>query len=134
MHRVYICSNIKCYFTMQISDHIEGFGSHNTVMSSLSTFVLKKNDKLQEGEHGWFVPTTYSQTKVKPRTICYQEREDEEDMTHIDATNEYEASTTYGTWMRHAEDRSWFVGTSIVLHCEGCDSFIQRVIEVHQYL
>lgn len=95
-------------------------------------------------ENGWFVPTTYSPTKVKLRMVCCQENEDYENVTLIDETNEYEASTSYRTWMRHAKDRSWsarpwkvnsqFVESPTVTHCEGHNTFIRSMIEVHEYL
>jgi hypothetical protein len=84
VHRVYICSNHKSYFIVQKYDQLEGCNSYNLVMSSFSSFVLKKHDKSQEGEHSLLLPTTCPSTKVKPRTVCYQEGDDDEDMTPID--------------------------------------------------
>ena len=86
VHRVYICSNHKSYFIVQKYDQLEDCNSYNLVMSSSSSFVLKKHDKSQEGEHSWLLPTTCPSTKVKPRMVCYEEGDDDEDMTPTDTT------------------------------------------------
>jgi len=53
-------------------------------MSSSPNFVLKKQHKSQEGEQCWLLPTTYRLAKFKPRMVCCQEGEDDEDMTPMD--------------------------------------------------
>ena len=39
-----------------------------------------QQDKYQEGEHDSLLPTTHPPTNVKPRTVCYQEGENDEDI------------------------------------------------------
>jgi len=69
VHRVYICLNLKSPFLVQQYDQLEGCNYYNLVMSSFSSFVLKKQVKFQEGEQCWILPTTCPPTKPKPRTV-----------------------------------------------------------------
>jgi hypothetical protein len=73
-------------------DQLEGYNGYNLVMASSSSFVLKKHDKSQEREHCWLFSTTRPPTKVKPRTVCYQKGEDDEDMIPKDMTIKYMVS------------------------------------------
>jgi hypothetical protein len=45
-----------------------------------------QQDKYQEGEHGSLLPTTHTPTKIKPRTVCYQEGENDEDIIGLKMT------------------------------------------------
>jgi hypothetical protein len=58
-------------------------------MSNSSSFVLKKHVKFQKEEQYWLLPTTCPPIKFKPRTICCQEGENDEDMTLTDTTIDY---------------------------------------------
>jgi len=93
VHRVYICSNMKSPFLVQQYDQLEGYNFYNLVISSSSSFVLKKQVKFQEGEQCWILPITYPPTKLKPRTLCCQEGEDDEDMTPSDMTIDYKLNS-----------------------------------------
>ena len=62
-------------------------------MSSSLSFVIKKHVKFQEGEQCWLLPTTFSSANPKPRTVCCQEGEDDEDMTPSDTTIVYKVSS-----------------------------------------
>ena len=62
-------------------------------MSSSSSFVLEKQVKFQEGEQYWILPTTCPPTKLKPRTICCQEGENDEDMISSVMTIDYKVSS-----------------------------------------
>jgi len=93
VHRVYICSNLKSPFLVQQYDQLGGYNCYNLVMSSSSSFVLKKQVKFQEGKHCWILPTTCPPTKAKPRTVCCQEGENDENMTHSDITIDYKVSS-----------------------------------------
>ena len=53
------------------------------------SFALKKQVKFQEVEHCWLLPTTCPPTKLKPKMVCCQEGEDDEDMTPSDTTIAY---------------------------------------------
>ena len=72
VHRVYICSNLKSPLVVQECDHVEGYNSNNLGISSSSSFVLKQQVKIQEGEHCWLLRPQTSTTTVKPRTVCFQ--------------------------------------------------------------
>ena len=56
----------------------------NPIMSSSSSFILKKQVHFKEGEPYWFLSTTYHPTKIKPRMVCCQEGGDDDGMTHSD--------------------------------------------------
>ena len=56
------------------------------------SFALHKQVKFQEGDHCWLLPTTCPPTKLKPRKVCYQEGEDDGDMTPLDTTIAYKVS------------------------------------------
>jgi hypothetical protein len=62
-------------------------------MSSFSSFFLKKNVKFQEGEQYCILPTTCPPRKPKPRTVCCQEGENNDDMTPSDTTIDYKVSS-----------------------------------------
>ena len=80
VHKVYICSNLKYPFGPQYHDQIEGCTNTNDVLQSFPSFSHMQQDKYQEGEHGSLLPTTHPPTKVKPRTVCCQEGENDEDI------------------------------------------------------
>ena len=50
VHRVYICSNLNSPFTVQQCDQVEGCNATNPIMSSSSSFILKKQVHCKEGE------------------------------------------------------------------------------------
>ena len=56
-------------------------------------FLLNKHDKFQEEEQYWILPTTCPPTKLKPRTVCCQEGEDDDDMTPSDMNIDYKVSS-----------------------------------------
>jgi hypothetical protein len=58
IHRVYISSNLNSPFIVQERDPLDGCNSNNIIMSSFSSFVLKKHAKIKEGEHCWLPPTS----------------------------------------------------------------------------
>ena len=74
-------------------DLVEGSNTINPVILSFSCFVLNKPDKSQEGEHAWLQLATYPPTKFKLRMLCYQEVEDDEDLTPTDMTIDYKVSS-----------------------------------------
>ena len=84
VHRVYICSNLKSHFVVQQYDRLEGCNRYNHVMSRSPSFVIRKQVKFQEGEQCWLLHATCPPTKLKPRMVCCQEGEDDEDMTPMD--------------------------------------------------
>jgi len=84
VHRVYICSNLKSLFVVQQYDQLEGCNRYNHVMSRSPSFVIKKQVKFQQGEQCWLLPANCPPTKLKLRTICCQEGQDDEDMTPMD--------------------------------------------------
>jgi hypothetical protein len=86
VRRIYICSNVKSPFIMQKYDQLELSNSHNHAISSSPSFVVKKQDKSQEGEQGWLLPTTCPPRMVKPRTVCCQEGENDEDINGSNMT------------------------------------------------
>ena len=93
VHRVYICSTMKSPFIVQKYDQLEGTNSNNVVISKSPSFVMRQQVKFQEGEQCWLLPTTCPPVKLKPRTICCQEGEDDEDMTPSDTTIVYKVSS-----------------------------------------
>ena len=124
------------------------------------SFLINKQVKFQEGEQCWLLPTTCHPTKLKPSTVCCQEREDDEDMTPSDMTINYKVSSflyfhsdfwnnslgfiytchylNVGTNMSQRASSSKlnfrFIGSSIVLHWEGHNSAIWSAIEVNEHL
>ena len=54
---------------------------------------IKKHVEFQEGEQYWLLPTTCPSAKLKPRMVCCQEGEDDEDMTPSDMTIDYKVSS-----------------------------------------
>ena len=93
VHRIYICSDLIPSFVVQRYDQLEGCNIHNHVLSKAPSFLIKKQVKFQEGEQCWLLPTTFPPTKFKPRMVCYQEEEDDEDMTPSDMTIDYKVSS-----------------------------------------
>jgi hypothetical protein len=89
VHRVYICSNMKSPFSMHQYDQSKGCIRYNHVMLRSPSFVIKKHVKFQKGKQYWLQPTVCPPTKLKPRTVCCQEGEDDEDMTPTDTTIDY---------------------------------------------
>ena len=69
MHHVYICSNLKSPFIVRKYDQLEGCNSYNVIMSSSTSFVIKKHVEFQEGEQCWLLPASYPPTKLKLRTV-----------------------------------------------------------------
>jgi hypothetical protein len=86
-------------------------------MSSSSSFVLKKHVKFQEGEQCWILPTTCPPTKLKPRMVCCQEGENDEDMIPSVMTIDYK-----------------YVGSPIVLYWEDHNLSIRSEIKDNEYL
>jgi len=156
VHRVYICSNLKFLFVVQQYDQSEGCNRYDHVMSRSPSFVIKKHVKFQEGEQCWLLPTTCPPTKLKPRMVCCQEGEDDEDMTPSDKTIDYKVSL-----FLHLHSDFWynslgstctchylivginvsqsaspskvnfqFTGDSMMLHWEGHNSSIRSAIVV----
>ena len=93
VHRVYICSNLNSTLFVQHCDQVEGCNTTSPVMSSSSSFILKKQVHFKEGEQYWLLPTPYHPTKIKPRMVCCQEGEDDEGMTPSDMTIDYKVSS-----------------------------------------
>jgi hypothetical protein len=85
VHRVYICSDLNPHSIMQQYDQVESDNNTNPIMSSFSTSVFKKQVHFQEGEH-CCLPKISSTTIVKPKTVCFQEGENNEIM-HLFATS-----------------------------------------------
>jgi hypothetical protein len=56
----------------------------NPIISSFSSLVSKKQVHFQEGEHCWLLNRTSSTPALKPRTVCFQQGENDEDMTRMD--------------------------------------------------
>jgi hypothetical protein len=160
VHRVYICSNLKYPFIVQQYDNFKAYNRYNHVMSRSSSFVIKQHVKFQEVEQYWLQPTICPPTKLKSRTVCCQEGEDDEDMTPTDTTIDYKVhlflhlysnfgynslgSTcicrylNVGTNMSQSASPSKlnfrFVGSLIVLHWKGHNSSIRSAIEVNEIL
>ena len=61
-------------------------------MSKSPSSILKQIVKFLKEEHHWLLPTTCPPTKLKPRTVCCQEGEDDEDMTPSDTTIAYKVT------------------------------------------
>jgi hypothetical protein len=93
VHGVYICSNMKSPFVVQQYDQLEGCTGNSHVMWRSPCFVINKQVKFQEGEQCWLLPTTYPPTKLKPKMVCCQEGEDDEDITPSDTTIVYKVSS-----------------------------------------
>ena len=122
VHRVYICSNLKSPFVVQQYDQLEGCNRYNHVMSRSPSFVIKKQVKFQEGEQRWLLPTTYPQTKLKTRTVCCEEGEDDEDITPSDTTIDYKVSLF--PHLHNDKSKNWLLpnmGISNVLRNNGDD-------------
>jgi len=62
-------------------------------MSSSPSFVIKKHVEFQEEEQCWLLPASCPPTKLKPRTVCCQNGEEDEDMTPSDTTIDYKVSS-----------------------------------------
>ena len=92
VHQVYICSNLNSSFGVHQYDQMEGCNIDNSIMWRFPSFALQKQVKFHEGEYCWLLPTTCPPTKLKPRTVCCQEGEDDEDMTPLDTTIAYKVS------------------------------------------
>jgi hypothetical protein len=129
-------------------------------MSRSPSFVIKQQVKFQEEEQYWILPTICSSTKLKLRTVCYQEGEDDEDMTPSDTTIDYKVrsflhlhsnfgynslgSTCTCRYLNVCINVSQsaspsklnfrFVGSPIVLHWKGHNSSIRSAIEVNKHL
>jgi hypothetical protein len=93
VHRVYIYSNLKSPFVVHQYDQSKGCIRYNHVISRSPSFVIKKQVNFQEGEQCWLLPTTCPPTKLKPRTVCCQEGEDDEDMAPSDTNIDYKVSS-----------------------------------------
>ena len=87
-----MCSNLKSFFIAHKYDQLKGCNSYNLVMSSSPDYVIKKHVKFEEDQHCWLLPTTCPPTKLKSRTVCCQEGENDEDMTPSDTTIAYKVS------------------------------------------
>ena len=111
-------------------------------------------------EHCWLLVATYPPTKLKSRTVCCQEGEDDEDMTPSDTTIAYKVRLLLffhsdfwhnslgstctchyllvGTNMSQSASPSklncQFVCRSTLLHWESHNSFIRSAIEVNKNL
>jgi hypothetical protein len=81
VHRVYICSDLNPHSIMQQYDQVESKININSIMSSSSTLVFKKEVQFQEGG----LPMI-SSTTLKLTTVCFQEGENDEIM-HIFAVS-----------------------------------------------
>ena len=160
VHRVYICSTLKSPFIVQKYDQLEGTNSDNVVMSKSPSFVMRQQVKFQEGEQCWLLPTTCPPAKLKPRTVCCQEGEDDEDMAPSDTNNDYKVRSflhlhsgfgynslgstctchylIVGSNVFHNGSSSKlnfrFVGSPTVPHWEGHNSSIRSAIEVNEHL
>jgi hypothetical protein len=78
-HRVYICSDLNPHSIMQQFDHVKSDNNTNPIMSSFTTSVFKKQVHFQEGEH-CCLPKISSTMIIKPRTVYFQEGENDEIM------------------------------------------------------
>jgi hypothetical protein len=160
VHRVYICSNLKSPFSVHQYDQSKGCIRYNHVMSRSPSFVIKQQVKFQKEKQYWLQPTICPPTKLKPRTVCCQEGEDDEDMTPTDTTIYYKVHSflhlhsnfgynslgstctcrylNVGTNVSQSTNPSKlnfrFVGSPIVLHWEGHNSSIRSAIEVNEHL
>jgi hypothetical protein len=160
VHRVYICSNLKSPFVVQQYDNFEAYNRYNHVMSKSLSFVIKQQVKFQKGEQYWLQPTICPPTKLKLRTVCYQEGKDDKDMTPTDTTIDYKVRSflhlysnfwynslgsicicrylNVGTNVSQSISPSKlnfrFVGSPIVLHWEDHKSSIRSAIDVNEHL
>jgi hypothetical protein len=69
---------------VQKYDQLESSNRYNHAILGFPSFIVKKQDKSQEGEQGWLLPTTCPPIMVKPRTVCCQEGENDEDISNLD--------------------------------------------------
>ena len=76
------------------------------------SFVIKKQVKFQEGEQCLLLPTTSPPTILKPRTVCCQEGEDDDDMTPLDMTIDYLVSS-----FRHLHSKFWYNSLGSICTC-----------------
>jgi hypothetical protein len=160
VYRVYICSNLKSPYMVQKYDQPKDCNCYNLVMSSSPSFIIKKHVKFQEGEQCWLLPTMFSLSNPKPRTVCYQEGEDDKDMAPLDTNNDYKVCSflhlysgfgynslgstctchylIVGSNVFHNKSSSKlnfrFVSSPIVSHWEGHNSSIRSAIEVNEHL
>jgi hypothetical protein len=81
VHRVYIYSVLNPHYIMQQYDQVESDNNTNTIVSNFSTLVFKKQVHFQEREHCCLSKISSTMT-LKPRTICFQEREND-DIMHM---------------------------------------------------
>jgi len=130
-------------------------------MSKSPSSILKQIVKFLKEEHHWLLPTTCPPSKLKPRTVCCQEGEDDEDTTPIDTPMKVKdkmSSFTHllsdfwynslgstctcpylfvGTNVFQSASSSKsnirFVGSPIVLQWEGRNTSIRCVIEVNEH-
>jgi hypothetical protein len=86
VHQIYICSKLKSPMDVQSYDQVENRDNTNRIMPSFPIFALREQVRFQEGEHGWVLAATYPPTVYKPRTVCCQEGENDEDITGSDIT------------------------------------------------
>jgi hypothetical protein len=113
-----------------------------------------------EGEQYWLLPTICPPTKLKPRTVCCQEGEDNENIKPSDTAIDYKVpsflylhsnfgynsldSTCTCHYLNICTNVSqsaslsklnfWFVGSPTMLHWEGHNSSIRSAIEVNEHL
>ena len=111
VHRVYI-SNLKSPFVIQQYDQFEDCNIYNNVMWRNPSFVIKKQVKFQEGEQCLLLPTISPPTILKPRTVCCQEGEDDEDMTPLDMTIDYLVSS-----FRYLHSNFWYNSLGSICTC-----------------
>ena len=86
VHRVYMCSNRKSPLVVQEFNQVEGCNNSNHILSTSPSFIFKKQVNFQEGKRYQLLPKTCPPTKLKPRTVCCQGGEDDEDMKPMDTT------------------------------------------------
>jgi hypothetical protein len=84
---------MKSPFAVHQYDQSKGCIRYNHVMSRSPSFVIKKQVNFQEGEQCWLLPTTCPSMKLKPRTVCCQEGEDDEDMAPSNMNIGYKVSS-----------------------------------------
>jgi hypothetical protein len=151
---------MKSSFVVQRYDNFEAYNRYNHVMSRSPSFVIKQQVKFQEGEQYWLQHTICPPTKLKLRTVCCQEGEDDDDMTPLDTTIDYKVrsflhlhsnfrynllgSTCTCRYLNVGINVSQsvspsklnfrFVDSPIVPHWEGHNSSIQCAIEVNEHL
>ena len=98
VHRVYICSNLKSPFVEKQYNQLEGCTNTNYIMSSTSCsslFVLKQQNKFQEGEQGWMMSRTSTTTSTRDTefesgTTQSQEGENDENIASMHMTKAQE--------------------------------------------